>query len=127
MKFCNTPTLIELNEEVIKNPHANRALDEKIYDHLDPEGYHLLDSSHIVFRMAGHGFVRPYLYLKFKDRDKPVEGNTIDLSGDQWDRLEVYTQKLNEILESGKECSSCKRVMPHKINDYVCIICREES
>jgi hypothetical protein len=126
-KIANTEMLIALNEEVLKNPHANRALDEGAYEKLDPNGWHVFDSSHIVWRMAGHGFVRPMLSIKIKGRDKPVTGNTMDLTQEQWDALPTYTKELDAMLEHVAECGECNRVRPFYAEDYICMDCREKA
>lgn len=126
MKFCDTPTLIRLNDECIANPHCNRAIDEKAYELLDPDGTHLFDSSHIIFRMAGHGFVRPMVSMKFKDTMEPTQV-PMDLSSEQWESLSTFTKEMDEMLKSGKECVECGYTRPHHPGDYLCLICRNNG
>lgn len=125
--ICDTETLIRLNKEAVDNPHCNRALSDNVYDVLDPKGAHILDSGHLVSRYANSGFKRYYLYLKLVDRDKPVEGNTIDLTPEQTEGLLVYTKAHDEVLKNGKECVQCGHIMPHLLDDYICLQCRRDD
>lgn len=123
IKFCDTERFIELNKEIVQNPHANRAASDSIYDELDPKGTHLFDDKSILSRFGNTGFIRVAAYVKLKHRNEP-HMITLDLVPDQWADLPTYTKELDKMVQSAKECSGCGEIRPHLPNDYKCIDCR---
>lgn len=87
-KALTRAQVILINDLAIRND-LNRALDESVYDLLDPEGYSIMSVA-MLHEHAGGMLTKPHyrcqILMKFKDSPLPETG-FIDVFPEDYDRL----------------------------------------
>jgi hypothetical protein len=117
MKVIDTPKLLTLHAEARKRNHS-RFLAPGVVDRLDPGGRHVISGTTCL--VADGAAVRCLLFLKFKDRELPLEA-WLDIVTDAYNAIPEHVEEKapeEPVKEEGPWERLCKALRNKLGNDW---------